>query len=152
MNIRELLFCQVLTEDSVFICERKALGLLRDVLCFHFHLPGMGNQHCLERVAYLTSLPVTLVPTHGSQLKYILLLITDGLVLNVYFGLKGRCWDGNRKMILFQIFHPVHGFLAGWLGSVFQQLYVCRHDYPVVCIGVTILPLLICNVHLQMRA
>lgn len=34
--------------------------------------------------------PVTLVPVHGSQFKYIL-LITDGLVLNVYFGLKGHC-------------------------------------------------------------
>ena len=35
--------------------------------------------------------PLTLVPIYGSQLKYILLLTTDGLALNVYFGLKGRC-------------------------------------------------------------
>lgn len=35
--------------------------------------------------------PVMLVPVHGSQFKYILLLITDGLVLNVYFGLRGHC-------------------------------------------------------------
>jgi len=34
--------------------------------------------------------PVILVPIYGSQLKYILFLTTDGLVLNVYFGLKGH--------------------------------------------------------------
>lgn len=54
-------------------------------------------------------------------------------------------------MILFQIFHSVHSFLADLLGSVFQQLYVYIQDYPVVYIEVTTLPLLICNVHSQMR-
>lgn len=36
--------------------------------------------------------PVTLLPISGSQLKYIFLLTTDGVALNVYFGLKG-CRD-----------------------------------------------------------
>lgn len=138
-------FLPSLNWELSFHLSAGLFGVLGDlVLSFLFVQDGKSVLLGKRGILNILSL-ITPVRIYGSQLKNILLLTTDGLVLNVYFGLKRCCRDVITGWFCFKFSIQSIVFWLTYLAVCFSR-YMYIHGLPVVYVKNSII-----NMYLQIN-